>query len=231
MGPIFEIAAFAPCTSTTVSKQHVSNFQRILGGIGLNDSELNEWLDRNAGLIPRHECDGVPYWYDIHVLDMVASARPDKMTWPPNGAVSARPYMISWPPRSFAQLDETWLQVGLYFDADLLLDSEPTDYEDSFPREVSLLLWKLVRVFSSDFGSEGVYLVHEVADYPWEVLHGTEGSLWSFHMALIPNNLQRAFLKPPDYITMKRFEDGIGFISHGTEQWPIVWQELPWDSD
>lgn len=231
MGPDFEIAAYASCTSTSDIEQSISNFQKILHKIGLNDPEIIDWLDKNAEVIPKHECGLFTSWYDIPVLDNFTSAQPEKLSWPPNGVVSARPYMISWSPQSFTQLDETWLQVGLYFDANLLLDSEPTDYEDSFPREVSLLLWKLVRMFSSDFGSEGVYLVFEAADYPWEVLHGTKGSLWSFHMALIPNNLQRAFMNPPDYITMKRFEDGIGFVSHGTEQWPIVWPELPWDSD
>jgi hypothetical protein len=66
---------------------------------------------------------------------------------------------------------------------------------------------------------------------PWEKGYGEKGNLWDFNMAFIPHSLQRVFENPPDYITVKHFKDGFGFISSGTKPWPIIWQELPWDTD
>jgi hypothetical protein len=227
MGPFFEIAAYAPCETNSVTKKHIDNYLKILSQIGIKDTELSDLLQTNAELLSKHEFVQVPYWYDIQVLDI---------------AVSIRPLMMSWSAREFALLDRMWVQVGLLFDSLELMNKSGHPFGqggDSFPRGMSRMLWKLIRSFAADFGSEGVFFQFEDAVNPWEVRYrvlnpwdkgyGEKSNHWDFHMAFIPYYLQGMFEKPPDHITMKRFEDGIGFVSSGTEQWPIVWQEFPWN--
>lgn len=229
MGPFFEIAAYAPCETTSVAKQHIDNYLNILSQIGIKDAELCDLLRTNAELLPKHEFVQLLYWYDIRVLDIT---------------VSTRPLMMSWSPREFALLDRMWVQVGLLFDSPELMNSAGYPFGqggDSFPRGVSRMVWTLIRSFTADFGSEGVFFQFEDAVNPWEARYrvsdpwdkgyGEKSNHWDFHLAFIPYSLQGMLQKPPGYITMKRFEDGLGFISHGTEHRPIVWQELPWDSD
>lgn len=217
MGEVSSIAAYSPFTSDDLS-DHLSTFGSILINLGIAEREVNPWLSRNLTLLPKDEFASSEEWHTIQS----------------NGITfRARKYIMSWSKDVFPALDRLWLQCGLHFEYHELVDPakayiKPGSY---FLPGISKAIWKIMRQFAGPFGQAGIYFVHEMYDYPWEVMLTGEGSLWQFNMALIPQTLMHRFEPMPTTVQRADLEYGVALLSRGNPNWPIVWPEVPWNEE
>lgn len=136
--------------------------------------------------------------------------------------VQMRPHIMGWTPKGWAALSDNWIELGLIFRTDDLLEMPEYPHVRYRSGVESLLWWAMLKCATLE-NNYGVFLTNEAQDeQPWEGLIERSGKRWNCDAAILSHNVSQLYGPVPETFHSVETSNGIGIARHN------MWIQLPW---